>query len=118
MEDARAVKKNVRNSKGKMTQELFLVDGNNKHTRDAYFDLNSALDQVYQNFQFEDGKKYDIKYLTNDGRGWKGAKGFLYTNGMNLSTHVYSAEMSEILYEEDSLDSDFIRVYGIVVQEL
>jgi len=118
MQELQVVKKNV----GK-TQQMYFLDRNGKHSRgndnDGYFDINGAYEQVESNFNFEDGKHYIIKYLTNDGKAWKGGKVFKFQEGLtDLYQHVYSAELSEELYGNQALDTDDLHIFGIVVEEI
>lgn len=114
-QELNVVLRNVRNM-----QQMYFLDRNGRHTRGSdetgFFDLDGAYEQVRDNFNFDDGKDYIIKYLTNDGRPWKGGSAFTYRNGMDLRNHVYSAELSQEMYGEQALDD--IHVYGIVVEEI
>jgi len=126
MQELQVVKKNV----GK-TQQMYFLDRNGKRSRgndnDGYFDINGAYEQVESNFNFKDGKHYIIKYLTNDYKAlkgndvkaWKGGKLFKFHEGLtDLYQHVYSAELSEELYDYQEFDIDDLHIFSIVVEEI
>jgi DNA/RNA endonuclease YhcR with UshA esterase domain len=107
--------KQSRNKFGRGIQQMYFLDENGNHTRNAFFTLEGALEQLNENFNFENGKNYTVKYLTN--YQWKGSKQFQYRNGIDLSDFVYGPATEEELYGDEALDEDHIRVYGIVVEE-
>ena len=96
-------------------QTMYFLDEARQHTRNAYFSLDQAEEQLKENFNFEDGKHYLIKYLTN--YGWKSAKTFQYRNGIDVSDYTYNEETEIYLYNDNALNRDEIHVYGIVVEE-
>ena len=97
-------------------QQMYFLDNNGNHSRGndrhGYFDDEGALEQLYENFNFENGKYYMIKYLTNDGKPWKSGKAFQFENGTNLRNHAYN---SVEMYGAQDID---IHIYAIVVEEL
>jgi hypothetical protein len=117
MQELQVVKRDVQD-----LQQMYFLDNQGRHSRgtdeDGYFDFAGALYQVENNFTFEQNKTYIIKYLTNDGKPWKSGRTFTYRNGMDLSQHVYSHELSIEMYGEQALDYDDLHIYGIVVEEL
>lgn len=104
------------NKFGRGIQKMYFLDDNNQHTRNAFFSLEQAKEQVRENFNFEVGKRYIIKYLTN--YQWKSGQHFQYNNNLDLSNFVYGIEDEMQMYGEQALDENNVHIYGIVVEEV
>lgn len=102
------------NDFGRTNQVMYLTD-NGIQTRDYYWTLENARNQLDQ-FNFENGKIYHIKYLTSS--SWKVGSAFQKVAHLNPADYAYSIEEEDNHYGISALERDDIHVYGIVVEEL
>lgn len=109
--------KTERDKFGRMVQTMYLLDDDGKHTRDAYFTTEMALEQLRDNFDFRSGKVYTIAYLT--GYQWKSARQFTYIpRRTDLKEHVYGMDQELENYGDQAIDDGDLHIYAIAVHQL
>lgn len=105
------------NNAGKTVQSMYFLDDQGKHTRDYYWSLDEASQQLRDNFDFRSGHSYIITYLTN--YQWKSGQAFNYiARRTNLNDHVYNSDREIELYNDQAIDEEDLHIYGIVVHQL
>lgn len=117
MENFQAELNNFRDSSERLIQTMEFFNEEGSHSRDAYFDLNDAVQFVEDTFVYEDGKRYLVKYLTS--YGWKSGKVFRYQEGItNFDEVVFSEDTEKANYNTQALEGNQIHVYAIQVRQM
>jgi hypothetical protein len=117
MENVNADFEVTANKAGKRIQKLVLLNENDQLTRDYYLSVDNAIEQLENQFDFREGKKYIIPYLTN--YGWRSGQVFEYRRRRtDLSECVYNTDREQMLYGDQALDKEDLHIYAIVVQEM
>lgn len=114
--DAQAEFNEFRNDFGRIIQTLTLVDANGTPTRNAFISLDQAIEQLEENFEFEEGKRYLIKYLTS--QRYKAGQMFTYDEDTNIADYVWSEDDEQERYGAQALSKEEIHVFSIVVEEI
>lgn len=117
-EEIQAELNTFRNKFGRVVQVLKINDGivNPKASRSRWISEDDALNYLENEFVFENGKEYRIKYLISN--GWKSGTVFKKSNNTDLSKFVFSHEMEVTLYQNQGLVGDEIHIFSIEVTEV
>jgi hypothetical protein len=114
MENIDAVFETKKNVFGRDIQILKFNEADDKASRKMWINENEALQVLKNEFIFQNGKEYRVKYLISD--GWRSGETFRKSNNTILENHVYSKEYEIVNYGGQALE--LIKIYGIEVSEV
>jgi hypothetical protein len=114
MQNVEAVFETKQNAFGRNIQILKFNDADDEPSRKMWINEDEALNILNDEFNFQNGKQYRIKYLVSN--GWRSGDTFRMNNNINLKDYVYSKEYEIANYGGQALD--IVKIFGIVVSEV
>ena len=105
-----------KNAKGRTVQTMHISDEQGNTTRNFHLSEQQAKEQIENNFDMENGKWYQIKYLVPN--GWRIGMPFRMGNNVNVQDYVYTSALDINRYGNQGLDSDDLHIFGIIVEEI
>jgi hypothetical protein len=106
----------VQRNKFNRVSQILKFNEYGKPSRNYYLTEEEAINMLNNEFVFEDGKSYRVKYLTSN--DWRSGPTFQKNENTNISDYVYNSLTEMERYDAQGLAEEDLHIFGIIVDEV